>query len=92
MKIDYLIQSNTKGEPVISVPLRRNQLELLDSIIHATINQLQDEYTNADHKNFLNTKTELYRINKKIRFATRKLDDFLEIVSKANTSKEGREE
>lgn len=84
MKLEYLIQSNPKGEPVISVPLRKIQLELLQKIMYETINQLQDEYIEEDHQNFLKTKTEILRINKKFRYALTKLDDFYKFISENN--------
>ena len=72
-KKDYRIFINDKFEPIITVPFRKKQLEMVYDILYEKIGELIDNYTEENKDTNVPMQTELLRVNRKLNYALQKL-------------------
>lgn len=75
---DYRIFINDRSEPIITVPFRKGQLELVYDILYEKVGKLRDEFTEENRTTNIRTQTELLRVNRKLNYALQELIKFRE--------------
>ena len=75
-KSDYRIFINDKFEPIITVPFRKKQLEMVYNIIYEKVGELIDNYTEENKDISVPMQTELLRVNRKLKYALQELTKF----------------
>ena len=75
-KNDYKIFINANSEPIITVPFRKKQLELVYDILYEKVDNLRDEFTEENRSTNIRTQNELVRVNRKLSYALQELIKF----------------
>lgn len=75
-KKDYRIFINDKFEPIITVPFRQKQLELVYDILYEKVGELRDSFTEENKDTNVPMQTELLRVNRKLNYALQELIKF----------------